>query len=192
MRDFNFTISYSDVNKRYEAYLGWSNIKSDTNRKKLEKYLVEFKRIFKDNMRVLLSLQAQVNQLHKVFYFELNESSHFEIQRALADFEFNFNWIFKGQSSRNYIATGKMTVCINVLIDAVDTMLYFARTNKHYSLKHQAESLRKMLYELQYSYERDKTALDLDLEYKRVVPPLKTKKHKGYADDFHQIINRFS
>tara|TARA_Y100000782_G_scaffold102462_1_gene118863 strand:- start:301 stop:876 length:576 start_codon:yes stop_codon:yes gene_type:complete len=191
MRDFNFTISYSEQNMRYEAYLGWSNIKSDTNRKKLEKYLVEFKRIFKDNMRVLLSLQSQVNQLHKVFYFELNESSHFEIQRALADFEFNFNWIFKGESSRNYIATGKMSVCIGLLIDCVDTMLNFARTNKHYSLKHQSESLRKMLYELQYSYERDKTALDLDLDYKRVVPPLKSKNTKN-ANDYHQIINRFS
>ena len=191
MRDFNFTIDWNAALVFVATVLS-ENVKTDTNRKRLEKYLVEYKRLFKDNMRILLNLQTQVNQLHKIFYFELNDQCHFKISRSLQDFEFNFNWIFKGQSSRNFIAIGKMFVCINCLIEVVDTCLEFARINKHYSLKHQCESLRKMLYELQYSYERDKTALDLDLDYKRIVPPLKVEKHTNYANTLHEVISRFS
>jgi hypothetical protein len=174
MKNIKLEFSFSPQ-KKYKVHIGhceWLQFKS---KRFAKAFLAKYKSLLTDNVRSLITYQIQVNQLHKIFYFEYDVKTNRHITNEIKNFEKQLPFIFQQYSEGNANAFVFQTIsyCIASLLNATDLMYDHSLKYKNYALKNQCRSLIKILYDFEKSFDYDVKNLNVNFDYRNSVSPLK-------------------
>jgi hypothetical protein len=166
MKQLKLEISLSEYNEKPCIFLGFSEKLQHHSKTFLNTYLRTYKKVIKDNLRILNNYNAQIYSLFRNFYFDINTSDTRQISIQFKNFNDNFDWIFDNVGGcQNSIMMLKISQCIGINITILQIMKTGAQINKNYALKNQSESLLKMMNDFETIFNNDKMSLDLDRDY---------------------------
>ena len=147
------------------------------NKTKAKKFVRKYKKVILDNVRILNSIQPQINQLYRQNILQLEEGIKRSVRQSLLAFDDRFEYIFKifSPGNNNDFVLGNIEKSFDHLESAAFILFSFAKKYKNYSLKASTRPILKNLELLYKQYKKDRKSLKVDMAYvdDKEIPTLK-------------------
>jgi hypothetical protein len=168
MKELAIEVKYHK-NQNHTIHIGnceWLEFKS---KRFVRDYIVRYKRMLKDNIGVVETLQTKVYQLYRENYFQLSNKTNRDIRRMFIDYLIEFDMIFKRYSKDNHNAffLKKIDLCFSIIYSVLDLLKTHAQKHKNYLLNNQVGFLYKMIDTQEKCYEKEKRDLTLEESQKQ-------------------------
>lgn len=178
MKKMNLEISYHREYKYY-VYVSRDIRLSFPNKTKAEKFIRTYKRVLRDTVTQLHTLNTNIYNLFSVFYLQLDPITTHRVRNLLHNFDNRFEYVFKTYSHGNScFSVTAVWSCFDTLEDVLVELKEYSSKNKLTSLRQQTRSYIKLRETLVRTFNADCSDLNISEKYLKKVKKKVLKLNK--------------
>jgi len=153
---------YKNAGKNYILF-GISDRIEFPNKTLAKSYVYDLKKLIRDIMYLLSSIQSSTYLSYSSNYFHIDNSLNRKIQSSLNNFETQRDLIYSNYSSGNdSFIFSSINGCFKALEYSLILLKEYAQKNKQFALKNEIYSLLRHLSIINKTYDSDKIKLNID------------------------------
>jgi hypothetical protein len=151
-------------NQSHSIYIGNCEWLFFKNKRYVRDYLVRYKRMLIDNVRVINNLNIQIYTIYRHNYFQFSPRITRDLDNLFKEFIDDYNMIFKNYSTgnNNAFVLQRIQQCYNFNNNCLEILKRHSQRYKNYPLNEQVKTISKILTELQSKFNSDKRDLSLE------------------------------